>query len=155
MSENITYNHVTINYKGALNANFYYKYGDGSKDSNYNQRNFIHSYKKTGTFLLYCIAKNDFGRDTAYYSVDIYDIVSTTKLNKNNTIKLYPNPTENTLRWDSETTQHVDIFDTNGRLIERIKTTQNTINIGHLLAGIYLVSVHTKDGSYINKVMKQ
>lgn len=153
--ELITYNHVTINYKGALNANFYYKYGDGSKDSNYNQRNFIHSYKKTGTFLLYCIAKNDFGRDTAYYSVDIYDIVSTTKLNKNNTIKLYPNPTENTLRWDSETTQHVDIFDTNGRLIERIKTTQNTINIGHLLAGIYLVSVHTKDGSYINKVMKQ
>ncbi len=153
--EQITYNHVTINYKGALNANFCYKYGDGSKDSNYNQRNFIHSYKKTGTFLLYCIAKNDFGRDTAYYSVDIYDIVSTTKLNKNNAIKLYPNPTENTLSWDSQTTQHVDIFDTNGRLIERIKTTQNTINIGHIPAGIYLVSVHTKDGSYIQKVMKQ
>lgn len=153
--EQITHNHVTINYKGALNANFYYKYGDGSKDSNYNQRNFIHSYKKTGTFLLYCIAKNDFGRDTAYYSVDIYDIVSTTKLNKNNAIKLYPNPTENTLSWDSETTQHVDIFDTNGRLIERIKTTLNTFNIGHIPAGIYLVSVHTKDGSYIHKVVKQ
>lgn len=153
--EQITYNHVTINYKGALNANFYYKFGDGSKDSNYNQRYFIHSYKKTGTFLLYCIAKNDFGRDTAYYELDIYDIVSTTKLNKNNSIKLFPNPTENTLSWEAEATTHVDIFDTNAKFIERIQTTQNSINIGHLPAGIYMVSVHTKNGSFINKVVKQ
>ena len=153
--ELITYNHVTINYKGALNANFYFKYGDGSKDSNYNQRYFIHSYKKTGTFLLYCIAKNDFGRDTAYYEIDIYDIVSTTKLNKNNDIKLFPNPTENTLSWEAESTTHVDIFDANAKFIERIQTTQNSINITHLPAGLYMVSVHTKNGSFINKIIKQ
>lgn len=152
--ENITYNHVTINYKGALNANFYYKYGDGSKDSNYNQRNFIHSYKKTGTFLLYCIAKNDFGRDTAYYSVDIYDIVSTTKLQKNSGIQLYPNPTASIVKWDEPSTTSVDIFNTTGSLVERIQTTESQINIEHLPKGTYFISVQTKNGAFCNKVVK-
>ncbi len=152
--EKITYNHVTINYKGALNANFYFKYGDGSVDSNFNQRTFIHSYKKTGIFLLYCVAKNDFGSDTAFYEININDIVSTKKLDKNKTLNFFPNPTENTLNWEAESTSHVDIFNVNSQFIERIQTSQNSINMAHLPAGIYFVTVHTHNGSFINKVVK-
>lgn len=153
--ENIDNNHVTINYKGALNANFYYKYGDGSKDSNYNQRFFVHDYKKTGSFLLYCIAKNAYGSDTAYYSVDISNIASAKKILKDNSIVLSPNPTKGEIHWDIDNVTSVDIYNNNGQLVLREKTEGNSLNIEQLPAAMYTVVVHTANGSFCNKVVKE
>ena len=153
--ENIDNNHVTINYKGALNANFYYKYGDGSKDSNMNQRYFIHDYRKTGSFLLYCIAKNAYGSDTAYYSIDIYDIVSAKKLTKDNRIVLSPNPTKGQINWDFDNVTSIDIYNNNGQLVLREKTEGNNLNIEQLPTAMYTVVVHTATGSFCNKVVKE
>lgn len=152
--ENIENNHVTINYKGALNANFYYKYGDGSKDSNMNQRFFVHDYKKTGSFILYCIAKNAYGSDTAYYSLDIWDIVSAKKLQKTNLIEISPNPSPGIVHWDIENTTSVDVFNLNGQLMQRTSTQSNNLDISMLPAQTYLVVVHTKTGSFCSKVVK-
>jgi hypothetical protein len=58
------------------------------------------------------------------------------------------------LNWEAESTSHVDIFNVNSQFIERIQTSQNSINIAHLPAGIYFVTVHTHYGSFINKVVK-
>lgn len=152
--ENIENNHITLNYKGALNANFYYKYGDGSKDSNMNQRYFVHDYKKTGSFILYCIAKNAFGSDTAYYAVDVWDIASAKKLQKSNQIAISPNPSTGLIQWDIENTTSVDIFNLNGQLMQRTSTQSNNLNISMLPAQTYLVVVHNPTGSFCNKVVK-
>ena len=152
--ENIDNNHVTINYKGALNANFYYKYGDGSKDSNMNQRFFVHDYKKTGSFILYCIAKNAYGSDTAYYGLDIWDIVSVKKLHKTNQIEISPNPSPGIVHWDIENTTSVDVFNLNGQLMQRTSTQSNNLDISTLPAQTYLVVVHTQNGSFCSKVVK-
>jgi len=153
--ENIDNNHVTLNYKGALNANFYYKYGDGSKDSNMNQRYFVHDYRKTGSFLLYCIAKNAYGSDTAYYSIDIYDIVSAKKLTKDNRIVLSPNPTKGQIHWDIDNVTSIDIYNNNGQLVLREKVEGNSLSIEQLPIAMYTVVVHTATGSFCNKVVKE
>jgi hypothetical protein len=153
--ENIDNNHVTLNYKGALNANFYYKYGDGSKDSNMNQRYFVHDYRKTGSFLLYCIAKNAYGSDTAYYSLDIWDIVSAKKLTKDNRIVLSPNPTKGQIHWDIDNVTSIDIYNNNGQLVLREKTEGNSLNIEQLPTAMYTVVVHTETDSFCNKVVKE
>ena len=152
--ENIDNNHVTINYKGALNANFYYKYGDGSKDSNMNQRFFVHDYKKTGSFILYCIAKNAFGSDTAYYAVEITNIAKVQKLHITNQIEISPNPSPGIVHWDIENTTSVDVFNLNGQLMQRTSTQSNNLDISMLPAQTYLVIVHTKTGSFCSKVVK-
>jgi hypothetical protein len=152
--ENIDNNHVTLNYKGALNANFYYKYGDGSKDSNYNQRFFVHDYKKTGSFILYCIAKNAYGSDTAYYAVEITNIAKVQKLHITNQIEISPNPSPGIVHWDIENTTSVDVFNLNGQLMQRTSTQSNNLDISMLPAQTYLVVVHTKTGSFCSKVVK-
>lgn len=153
--DTVIYNHVFINYKGALNANYYYKFGDNSSDSNFNQRFFVHSYRKTGDYVVFCIAKNDFGSDTAYYSVKINDIVSTTKLHKNSNIRFYPNPTNQFISWDLTNTQSVEIYNTSGSIVRKESTIESQLNVEDLISGVYIVVVHTSNGSFCNRIIKK
>jgi hypothetical protein len=149
----INNNYVHLNYKGALNANFYYKYSDGSKDSNRNERTQIHRYAKTGTYLIYCIAQNQYGSDTAYYSVTIDDVNSFKKLHTVNNTLVYPNPAENIITWKLTNTQEVDIFDAAGKRVYSKKTNLNTLDISHLKTGTYLIVIHTQHGSFCTKII--
>jgi hypothetical protein len=153
--DTVIYNHVFINYKGALNAQYYFKFGDNSTDSNLNQRYFTHSYKKTGSYLIQCIAKNDYGSDTAYYSVKINDIVSSSKLQKNRNIQFYPNPKQNTISWNVNNTTSVEIFNTSGSLVRKIETVQSSLSLEDLSAGVYIIVVNSDKGSFYNRVIKQ
>jgi hypothetical protein len=152
--DTIMHNHIVINYRGALNAQYYYKFGDGSLDSNLNQRYFMYNYKNVGTYIVSCIAKNSYGSDTAFYEVVISDIVSAKKLTKNTSIRIYPNPTSDFISWDLPNTNAVEIFNLSGERILKSNTTENSLNIQSLPSGIYIVAIHGDEGSFYNKILK-
>ncbi|MCL9981413.1 MAG: T9SS type A sorting domain-containing protein [Bacteroidia bacterium] len=153
--EHADFNHITVNYKGALNSQFYYKFGDGGTDSNLNQRWVLHSYQKTGKFLIQCIAANQFGNDTSFYQVEISEIVSTYKLKKYNPFKIYPNPTQGLISWKLDNMIGVDIYNSSGAHIQHIDSQESSINIEYLLPGIYFVSIKTREGYFIDKIIKE
>jgi len=66
-------------------------------------------------------------------------VVGMNELNFNNTnIQLYPNPTDNVLKF-SETLENIEVYNSYGQLVIRnIKITDN-ISVGHLTTGIYFV----------------
>lgn len=152
--ESINNNHININYKGSLNANFYFKFSDGSNDSIVNSRNFLYSFKKTGKFIVYAVAYNNFGRDTSFYSVEISEINKTQKLKMNNSIIFYPNPTSNRIYWDLNNTQQVEIYDLNGGLLYSNYQIVNELNIDWLNSGSYLIVVINPQGSFYNIILK-
>ena len=153
--EHAEYNHITLNYKGALNSNFYYKYGDGSKDSNMNQRWILHTYQKKGKYLIQCISFNNYGRDTAFYAVEISEIVSSQKIKKHPTLNLYPNPTQDFVSWDLPQTQGIDIYNSSGAHLQHFETNASKVDIKHLPPGIYIITINTSQGHFFGKIIKE
>lgn len=73
-----------------------------------------------------------------------------------NSLKLYPNPTDNDVRISSkEEILSLKVYDINARLvIENSVNSQETIlNVAHLSKGMYTVSIETKQGSIKEKLI--
>jgi len=74
-------------------------------------------------------------------------------------IKIYPNPTENELKVVSGELKvvNIEIFDVFGKKVgvSYAVTTETTIDISHLSAGVYFVKVNTEAGEVIKKVLKE
>ena len=67
---------------------------------------------------------------------------------------IYPNPVRNTMyiEGNTESIQDVTILTTDGRIVIRTdKYTNAGINVTSLLEGVYIVALHTSDGSYLYK----
>jgi len=75
-------------------------------------------------------------------------------------IKVYPNPTSGELRITNYELRikRVEVFDVLGRNIltsfVSLTSTETTINISHLQAGIYFIKIHTNDKIVVKKVLK-
>lgn len=70
-------------------------------------------------------------------------------------LKLYPNPVSEklTIELDGEVTS-LKIYDLNGRDIE-VSNTGKTLDLSHLSAGIYLLSIRTLEGEAMKKIVKR
>jgi hypothetical protein len=73
-------------------------------------------------------------------------------------IKIYPNPTAEKLTIESDELriESVSICDIFGK-IQKIENwrTENTIDISHLLSGVYFVKIRTEAGEVVRKVVKE
>ena len=73
-------------------------------------------------------------------------------------IKVYPNPTQNSLNIQSTSTIFsTEIIDINGRTIQSLSQNSNDIilDIENFQSGIYLLKVTTENGSSIQKIIKK
>lgn len=72
-------------------------------------------------------------------------------------VKLYPNPFVDVLKIsDIKNLQNVEVTDISGRLVKTIKNPSNELQLGDLKSGLYIVTLHYKEGqSKSYKVMKK
>jgi len=64
-------------------------------------------------------------------------------------IRLYPNPTSNMLHItnvDKLNIESISIIDATGKIVKKISTNYNEINVSNLSEGMYILSIQTKDG---------
>jgi uncharacterized protein YjdB len=74
------------------------------------------------------------------------------------TLKIYPNPVQNTLYIQSSSTiEQVSIYDISGRMLQTFDVfkTSEVLDISHLSNGIYLLKIKTEDGEVVRKIVKQ
>lgn len=111
---------------------------------------------------LYCIQVNDVNYaysntnwqkdDIAYYNTNC--ILSTMNTNKS-TIKLYPNPAKDILRF-SEKVSDVTITDKSGKKVKEYPRLNNSINLGNLDKGIYYISfTENSQDNITKKIIKE
>jgi hypothetical protein len=76
-------------------------------------------------------------------------------------LKLYPNPAQNTVRFEvpdkNEKVSQIEIFDLSGRLVisQSLNTLQAVIDVSDLRRGVYLVKAKTESGVYSQKLVLQ
>ena len=72
-------------------------------------------------------------------------------------VKLYPNPFVDVLKIsDIKNLQNVEVTDISGRLVKTIKNPSHELQLGDLKSGLYIVTLHYKEGqSKSYKVMKK
>ena len=98
--------------------------------------------------------------DLWFYSNPIFVNNSTTGIgeagNTNNTIQVYPNPTNSHIYIKGDNIQEVRVFNMLGMLVKEELNSVKEIDIRDLTSGIYTVQIKADNGSIINKkVTKQ
>jgi S-ribosylhomocysteine lyase LuxS involved in autoinducer biosynthesis len=88
-----------------------------------------------------------------------FTITGIDEYNKNNEIRIYPNPTTNiiSIAIDCDGLKSVQILNLNGILLieETFKGNQKTIDISGLNTGAYLISIKTEDDRNVQKLIKK
>ncbi|AWG20509.1 hypothetical protein FFWV33_02670 [Flavobacterium faecale] len=85
--------------------------------------------------------------------------LSTKSFSKSNSIKVYPNPTSDSVTIEASTTDNatVQVSDSTGRILvtKNLSNATNTVDLSQLQQGVYIFKVKTKDGESVTKVVKQ
>jgi len=99
-------------------------------------------------------ATNSAGSDTKALTVKIEDGVKVSE-NEMGKIRVYPNPTTGELRIENLELkiEKITIFDVYGRNV--LTSSETTLNISHLSAGIYFVKINIEKGEVVRKVVKE
>ena len=72
------------------------------------------------------------------------------------TFKVYPNPVKNLLNIQSkEVPTKIEIFDTNGRLLQSTPISSNQADVSSLSSGTYFVKIYSKENSGVIKITKE
>ncbi|MBL4587245.1 MAG: T9SS type A sorting domain-containing protein [Flavobacteriales bacterium] len=71
------------------------------------------------------------------------------------TINIYPNPTKGMISWTGINAQTAKVYDNTGRSVLTVSQPNGTIDITALTEGIYIMMLHTEDGVYTSRVIKQ
>jgi hypothetical protein len=154
---------------GALTdtVNFFladYRFADNSKDYIIKDWTYVNLTKlgaiDSMNFTLTSSDVGSYGMNTpAYFCIDdmssIYD-VSIAKIEKINTLKIYPNPANNFININgiTESTAQISIFNMQGVLVSNINVEKGSINeridIQNLSSGVYLIQLST-DNEIVQK----
>lgn len=103
------------------------------------------------------ISGNAEGCNSADEIIDICRL-SVEEINSINEIMLYPVPTQSVLNIaikNGTVINSIEVYDLNGRMIYNTIGNSTQINISHLSAGTYLVSVKTSKGIHNEKIIKK
>ncbi len=69
-------------------------------------------------------------------------------------LKIYPNPTQNSITIDTILEGQVTLLDTNGRVISEYKNNIHTIDLATLDSGIYFLRIQTNEINTTRKIIK-
>ncbi|AZA53148.1 T9SS type A sorting domain-containing protein [Chryseobacterium sp. G0201] len=97
---------------------------------------------------------------TGFYVLDLVTGNLSTndpKLEVNNKMRIYPNPTSSILFFDiKDKIKSIIVFDISGRIFKNIENVkQSSIDISDLEKGNYFVKIITEDKTYLEKVIKK
>lgn len=84
--------------------------------------------------------------------------LNNTVFTKDNTVKLYPNPTADNVTISAKgMVKSVALYDIQGRLLQVTtpNNTQTTLNLSAQPSGLYFVKIITEEGSVVEKLVKQ
>ncbi|MFT7614737.1 MAG: PKD repeat protein [Parvicellaceae bacterium] len=129
--------------------------GDGNTDTVSNP---VHTYSADGSYTVCLIVSNSCGADTL---CDVITVISTS-INEliNNSVKVYPNPTENLLNVNFLSFDNgqysIEILDLSGRLIFKEISLEAfaSLNVSKLASGSYLYRVSNETHTAIGKFLK-
>ncbi|MCF0207798.1 MAG: T9SS type A sorting domain-containing protein [Bacteroidales bacterium] len=103
---------------------------------------FMINYSSNYMYYLYI----DDIRIEANHETSIEDAVSSN-------VQIYPNPTNGILNVEAEGLNNVEIIDVTGRVI--VSSTESSIDLSNVEAGVYFVKAYTENGSIVKKVVKE
>lgn len=72
----------------------------------------------------------------------------------NNTITIYPNPTNGKVKVDSDDVTRIDVYNVNGQLVKSVSK-DSVIDISNLPSGAYTLRVMTVQSTFVCRVIKQ
>jgi len=78
--------------------------------------------------------------------------------NEESTIKMYPNPVQNSLTIKTTSNapiSSIEVFDVLGKRILLEKSNRNRLNVSHLNKGIYFIKITTEKGTLTKKLVKK
>lgn len=123
-------------------------------------------FNSTGNTNLSCIQVDDidysknqttwFKDDSSSYQTDC-NLLSVADYNFSNEIKFHPNPTDNSIEFDSKyfnEIKTVEIFDLNGKIILQKKKDFKTLELTNLIRGVYIIKITTEYSSITKKIVK-
>ncbi|WP_130734264.1 T9SS type A sorting domain-containing protein [Flavobacterium sp. J27] len=87
-----------------------------------------------------------------------FQTLSSSIINKDNTLGVYPNPTSNVINLKANTQiMGVDVFDAQGRIVMKkiANTAQLSVDVSHFQNGIYFLKVKTEQGEKVEKIIKE
>lgn len=99
----------------------------------------------------------NFPIETNNYSTIVTDNLSINDFESTSYIKIYPNPVENVLNFETQfNIEKIQIFNLLGKLIQEVSPSQNTheINVSQLTDGIYLIEIQSENKKAIKKFIK-
>jgi hypothetical protein len=139
-------------------TNYSWNFGDGATS---NSENAQHSYTpgtQDEAYTVTLIVSNECGADTVTTTVTIRaNGINDLKLS-NDALKLYPNPTTNTVTIENTTNfkmKQIVISNVLGQEVLNTKVSGNTaqiLNVSHLNAGLYHVSIEFEEGIVTRKL---
>lgn len=139
-------------------TNFAWNFGDGATSSS---ENATHNYtpgNQDQAYTVTLIVSNDCGSDTVTTSVTVRaNGINDLKLS-NDVLKLYPNPTANTVTIENTTNfkmKQIVISNVLGQEVLNTKVSGSNpqvLNVSHLNAGLYHVSIEFEEGTVTRKL---
>jgi hypothetical protein len=104
----------------------------------------------------YKLSFNSFsGSSTGSTVLNGRDVTSVKKVNANNAVKLYPNPSNGLMTLSTDKNiQKVTLIDHKGA-VQTLNLNNNTIDLSGLANGIYLIQMQSSDGVYTSKIVKE
>lgn len=134
---------VNLNNYSSNATSYFWDFGNGVTSTSVNPSV---TYTLNSSFLITLITTNGCDHDTAYEAVTISE-VGITELTYDNTISIYPNPTQGALTFSNTDGAEMDllIFNTEGRVVLESKGVKNKqeLKLNELSKGLYLVQIRT------------
>lgn len=120
----------------------------GTNTSNSPSYTFTATAGATYYVLFTGYSANQFGKYTISVTQDCSTMGTSDVAKKENNLKVYPNPFSDVLNIsDISKVKSVSIIDMSGRVVKSIDNPVAALQLGDLKQGMYLVSLHMKDGS--------
>lgn len=136
---------------------YYWDLGDGSPQISTNPLN--HTYATSGAYTIKLHLFNECG-DEVIITKKVDAFVGIDDIQLNNALLVYPNPANAIIHVESKNQEKIEqyiLIDVLGRKVldEKVNSNKLNIDIANLVPGVYLLTVYTPSGSYIQKVTKQ
>ena len=74
---------------------------------------------------------------------------------QSNNLVISPNPSTGIFRWNDESLNNVEVFDTFGRSILEKRTENQEVNLQYLKTGIYFLRLSNEKNTFVRKIVKE
>ncbi len=125
----------------------------GGSPSTSTEQSPIITYNTAGTYKVTLTASNMYGNNTI--TKEAYIVVYPTDVNNlsTNNIYTYPNPVKDNLYVSCSEDFSLKLYSLDGKTIYRNKN-QRVVNLSEFESGIYILEIETKEGKYLDKLIK-